>query len=114
MPLYTIYNFFFFRILSLFNTHTGRGEIVLKKLIVVYIQNDLTLGYTVQALNIFNSYSFSNVGLTHCFFFLEYLVFLTAIHGERGECLKETNSGVYRKVSKILVLRLREKLMELL
>ena len=42
---------------------------VLKKLTVVYIQNDLTLGYTVQTLKLFNSYSFSDVGLTYFFFF---------------------------------------------
>ena len=57
------------RILSIFNTHIYR-ERVLKKLTVVYIQNSLTLGYTVQTLNLFNSHSFSNVGLTHYFFFL--------------------------------------------
>jgi len=40
--------FFFFRILSIFNTHTGREEkFFLNKLTVVYIQNDLTLGYTL-------------------------------------------------------------------
>jgi len=34
-----VYNLtFFFRILSIFNTHTGRGEKILKKLIVVYIK----------------------------------------------------------------------------
>ena len=38
-----------------------------KKLTVVYIQNGLTFGYTAQVLNIFNSHSFSNVGLIHCF-----------------------------------------------
>ena len=29
-----------------FNTHIGREEKILKKLTIVYIQNDLTLGYT--------------------------------------------------------------------
>ena len=34
----------------------GRGEKVLKKPIVVYIQKGLTLGYTAQDLNLFNSH----------------------------------------------------------
>ena len=55
--------FFFFRVLSIFNTHTGRGgEGFLKKFTVVYIQKYLTLEYTTQALNLFNSHSFFNVG----------------------------------------------------
>ena len=55
--------FFFWRILSIFNTHTGRGgEGFLKKLTVVYIQKCLTLEYTTQYLNFFNSHSFFNVG----------------------------------------------------
>ena len=57
--------YIYFRILSIFNTHMGRGEKVLKKPIVVYIQKGLTLGYTAQDLNLFNSHLFSNVGLTH-------------------------------------------------
>ena len=56
------------RILSIFNIHTY-GEKILKKLTVVYIQKGLTLEYTVQTLNLFNSHSFSNIGLTHYFFF---------------------------------------------
>ena len=44
----------------------GRGNKVLKKLTVIYIQKDLTFEYTVQVLNLFNLHSFSNVGLTHC------------------------------------------------
>ena len=55
--------FFFFRILNIFNTHTGRGKKIIKKLTVVYIQKSLTLEYTTQVLYIFNSHSFSNVGL---------------------------------------------------
>ena len=62
--------FFFFRILSILtHTHMERGEIVLKKLTVVYIQNGITLRYTIQTLNFFNLYSFFNVELTHYFFF---------------------------------------------
>ena len=61
--------FFFLRILNIFNTHGKRGESFLKKLTMVYIQKGLTFGYTVQALNLLNSHSFSNVGLTHCFLF---------------------------------------------
>ena len=60
-----------------------RGENVLKKLTVVYIQKGLTLGYTAQILNLFNLHSFSNVGLTHNFFFLRILNILT--HTGRGE-----------------------------
>ena len=47
-----------------------REEKVLKKLIVVYIQKGLTIEYTTQTLNLFNSNSLSNVGLTLFFFFL--------------------------------------------
>ena len=61
--------FFLLRILSI-NTHTGRGEkVFIKKITVMYIQKGLTLGNTAQTLNLFNSHSFSNVGLTNCFFF---------------------------------------------
>ena len=37
---------------------------------MVYIQNDIILGYTIQTLNIFNSHLFFNVGftLTHTYF----------------------------------------------
>ena len=38
----------------------------------MYIQKSLTLKYTVQVLNLFYSYSFSNVRLTHYFFFWKY------------------------------------------
>ena len=41
--------FFFLRILS-FLTRTGREEKILKKLTIMYIQNDLTFRYTAQAL----------------------------------------------------------------
>ena len=46
---------FFFRILIILththtHTHKGRGEKVLKKLIVVYIQKGLTLEYTTKAI----------------------------------------------------------------
>ena len=41
----------------------------LKKLTVVYIQKCLTLKYTAYVLNLFNLHSFSDVGLTYCFFF---------------------------------------------
>ena len=59
---------FFFRILNIFNTYTWReGRRFLKKLTVVYIQKGLTLEYTAHALNLFNSHSFSNVGLTDDF-----------------------------------------------
>ena len=44
-----IFFFFFFRILSIL-TRTGKDEKILKKLIIMYIQNDLTLRYTAQAL----------------------------------------------------------------
>ena len=74
----------------------GRWKKVLKKLIVVYIQEGLNLGYTAHVLNLFNSHSFFNVGLTHYFFFLRILsIFNTHTHRKRGECLKETYNGVY-------------------
>ena len=56
-----LFFFFFFKNIKYFNTHTGRGKRVLKKEIVICIQNDLTLGYTTQALNLYNSHSFSNL-----------------------------------------------------
>ena len=44
--------FFFFKILSIFNTHSRRGEKVLKKkLTMVYIQKGLTLRYTVKTFS---------------------------------------------------------------
>ena len=45
-----------------------REEKVLKKLTVVYIQKDLTLGYTIPTLNLFNSYSFFSVKFIQFFF----------------------------------------------
>ena len=69
----TFFFFFFLRILSIL-THMRREEKVLKKLTVVYIQKDLTLGYTTPTLNLFNSYSFFNVKFTQIFFF-KYQVF---------------------------------------
>jgi len=51
---------------------------------VIYIQKGPTLGYTIQTLSLFNSYSFSKVFLTHT-------------QRERRECLKETDNGVYPK-----------------
>ena len=62
--------FIFFRILNIFNTHTGRGKKIIKKLTVMYIQKCLTLEYTAQVLNIFNLHSFSNVGLQLKFLFV--------------------------------------------
>ena len=50
-----------------FNTHKGREENILKKLTVVYIQNGLTLGYTIQILNLYNSHSFSNNSIIFSF-----------------------------------------------
>ena len=46
-----------------------REKKILKKLMVIYIQKGLTLGYTAQILNFFNSHLFSNMGLTHYFSF---------------------------------------------
>ena len=55
-----------------------RKEKVLKKLIVMYIQNDQTLRYITHVLNIFNTFSFSNVELTYCYLFiLKILIILT-------------------------------------
>ena len=59
--------FFFFRILT--HTLRERGRRFFKETLVMYIQNGLTLGYAVQFSNLFDSHSFSNVGLTHYFFF---------------------------------------------
>ena len=65
-----------------------RVEKVLKKLIVMYIQNSLTLRYTIQTLNLFNSHSFSSMWLTHYFifyFFVENTKYLTHTLVGRGE-----------------------------
>ena len=64
--------FFAYITYKFFNTHTRRGKIFLKKLTVVYIKKGLTLGYTIHVLNFFNLHLFSNVRLTHYFFFGEY------------------------------------------
>ena len=46
--------FFFFRILNIFNTHTGwEKNVFLKKFTVLYIQNGLTLVYTAHILNLY-------------------------------------------------------------
>ena len=73
MYLVVLVFFFFFRIRNIFNTYKRGGEKIFfpKKLTVMYIQNGLTLGYTVHALSLFNLYSFFNMGLTHYFFFFE-------------------------------------------
>ena len=64
----------------------------------MYIQKSLTLRYTAHALNLLNSHSFFNVGLTHCFFFLRILsIFNTHARGEGRRFFKETYSGVYPK-----------------
>ena len=75
----------------------GRGEKVLKKLTVLYIQNDLTFGYIAQVLNFVNSHSFSNMRLTRYFFFLRILIILTHTHEKRGKGLKETDSNLHNK-----------------
>ena len=68
-----------------FNTHIhGESEKVLKKLIVVYIEKDLTLEYITEVLNLFNSHSFSYVGINPLFFLLRILNILTHIHTGRG------------------------------
>ena len=54
----------------------------------MYIQNSLTLRYTIQTLNLFNSHSFSSMWLTHCFifyFFVENTKYLTHTLVGRGE-----------------------------
>ena len=61
------YLFSFLKILSIL-TYTKRGENVLKKLTIVCIQKNLILGYTVQALNRFNSHAYV-LSLSFFFFF---------------------------------------------
>ena len=74
---------------------------------MVYIQKGLTLEYTSQTLNLFNSHSFFNVGLTHCFFFLRILSINTHTQGERRgerkECFLKKFIVVY--IQKDLTLR---------
>ena len=60
----------YLREFSVFSRYIGREVKVLKILIMMYIQKDLTL--VAQTLNLFNLHSFSNVGLTHYFFYWEY------------------------------------------
>ena len=57
----------YLREFSVFSRYMGREKKILKILIMMYIQKDLTL--VAQTLNIFNLHSFSNVGLTHYFFY---------------------------------------------
>ena len=57
----------YLREFSVFSRYIGREKKVLKILIMMYIQKDLTL--VAQTLNLFNLHSFSNVGLTHYFFY---------------------------------------------
>ena len=74
----------------------GRG-FFLKKFTVVYIQNDLTLRYTVQTLNLFYSLIFQ-CEINPLFFLLKILNIFNA-HTEKGENVffKETYKGVYPK-----------------
>ena len=84
--------------------HTGSKEKVLKKLTMVYIKKCLTLEYTAQFLNLFNAHSFFNVGLTLLFFLLIIIcIFNTHTHVERAESFKETDSGIYPKISNSLI-----------
>jgi len=63
---------YFLRILNIFSTHTrGEGEGLKETYSDVY-PKESTLEYTAQALNLFNSHSFSNVGITYYFFVWEY------------------------------------------
>ena len=41
-----LFHFFLKKNTKYFSTHIGREEKVLKKLIIMYIQNGITLGYT--------------------------------------------------------------------
>ena len=65
-----------------------RGEKVLKKLTIVYIQNGIALGYTTQVLNLFNSHSFFNVR-----FFIDKSRYVI-----ENKINKVYGSGVYLKV----------------
>ena len=60
-------------------------NVFLKKLTVVYIKKSLTLRYTAQTLNLFNSLIFQ-CGINPLFFLLRILsIFLIHTHGEKGE-----------------------------
>ena len=76
---------FFFRILSIFNTHIeGEGRRFFKEIYSGVIQKGLTLGYIVQALNLFYSLIFQ-CGINPLFFLLRILsIFNTHTH-IRGE-----------------------------
>ena len=86
MNNYSIF-FFFLRILNILNTQTrGEGRKIFKETYKGVYPKGLTFRYTAHVLNLFYSYSFFNVGLTHYFFFLRILsIFNTHIHGKRGE-----------------------------
>ena len=76
---------FILRILSIFNTHIeGEGRRFFKEIYSGVIQKGLTLGYIVQALNLFYSLIFQ-CGINPLFFLLRILsIFNTHTH-IRGE-----------------------------
>jgi len=58
---------------TIFLTHTGRREKVLKKFTVVYIQMDLTFEYTTHVLNLFNTHTVTFHDNTLCGILFIYL-----------------------------------------
>ena len=82
----TCYEFFF-----IFNTHMGRKEKVVKKLIVVYIQNDLTLKcmssvyYTLFIAHIFTHIK---IALKTWVMFINYTLFIAHIFTHMKIALK--------------------------
>ena len=58
---------------------------ILTTLVLVYIQMGLTIRYTVQTLNFYNSHSFFNVRLICCFSFENTNYFNIHTHNRRGE-----------------------------
>ena len=56
---------------------------------VVYIHKSLTFKYTIQILNLCNSYIFSNIKLTHNFFILTTLIVITMNNKEKMVKLRE-------------------------
>ena len=94
------YSIFFFRILNILNTQTrGEGRKIFKETYRGVYPKGLTFEYTAHVLNLFYSYSFFNVGLTHYFFFfLKILsIFNTHTREEGRRFFKETYSDVYLK-----------------
>ena len=68
----------------------------------------MTLGYTTQVLNLFNSYSFFNMGLTHALFFLLKILNILIYTQGKGEKILKKFIVVYIQNGLTLVIYIVE------